>query len=71
MSLTKPSKGVVVAFEEERGLGTLRGEDGSEVPFHCVAVADGSRRVEVGRSVVYLVGPGHRGVLEATVVVAL
>jgi cold shock CspA family protein len=60
-----PCSGVVSAFEEERGLGTVDTEDGERYDFHCTAMVDGSRSVEVGRPVLFVVRPGHRGRLEA------
>jgi cold shock protein len=60
-----PRQGVVSAFEEERGLGTVTDEDGATFDFHCSALVDGTRSVEVGRAVVFVVRPGHRGRLEA------
>ncbi|MFN2606980.1 MAG: cold shock domain-containing protein [Acidimicrobiales bacterium] len=58
--------GVVIDFDEGRGLGTVRGEDGREVSFHCTAVADGTRTVPVGARVAYSVVAGHLGRWEAT-----
>ena len=60
-----PSTGTVVAFDEHRGYGTVRAEDGRELFFHCTAIADGSRRIDVGAGVVFAVVPGHRGTREA------
>lgn len=60
-----PRRGVVTAFDDDRGLGTVTGEDGSALSFHCTAVLDGSRFVEVGTEVLYDVAPGHLGRLEA------
>ncbi len=57
--------GVVVDFDEARGLGTLEADDGELVPFHCVAIADGSRSVPVGARVRYRLAMGPTGVLEA------
>jgi cold shock CspA family protein len=64
-----PRQGVVSAFEEDRGLGTVTDEDGAAFDFHCTALVDGTRTVEVGRAVVFVVRPGHRGRLEAREVV--
>lgn len=58
--------GVVVAFDELRGLGVIRGDDGADVPFHCTAIADGSRTVETGRRVRFDVVPGLLGRWEAS-----
>jgi cold shock CspA family protein len=56
----------VVAFDEARGWGAVRGDDGRELFFHCTAVADGSRRIAVGAAVGYRVVPGHLGRWEAS-----
>ena len=60
-----PRRGVVTAFDDTRGLGTVTGDDGRALPFHCTAIVDGSRFVEVGTAVLYDVAPGHVGRLEA------
>ncbi|MGH9082092.1 MAG: cold-shock protein [Acidimicrobiales bacterium] len=53
--------GTVVAFDPERGLGTVEADDGQSLPFHCTAVADGSRSVAVGARVAFEVAAGHLG----------
>lgn len=65
--------GRVVAFDEQAGLGEIErrssprpgGGDGSpvgaRVPFHCVSIADGSRTVEVGAEVAFLLRLGRDG----------
>jgi cold shock CspA family protein len=58
--------GVVAEFDEPRGLGVIRGDDGADVPFHCTAIADGSRTVETGRRVRFEVVPGLLGHWEAS-----
>jgi cold shock CspA family protein len=58
-------RGRVVAFDEHVGTGTVEGDDGRSLPFHCVAIADGSRRIDVGTAVAYEVAPGHLGRYEA------
>jgi cold shock CspA family protein len=57
--------GVVAGFDEDRGLGTIAADDGTDVPFHCTAIADGTRTIPVGRSVRFLVVPGRLGRWEA------
>ena len=57
--------GRVVEFDEHVGLGTVEGEDGTRLGFHCVAIADGSRRIDVGATVTYEVVPGRLGRYEA------
>ena len=61
-----PGTGVVAEFDEPRGLGVIRGDDGADVPFHCTAIADGSRTVETGRRVRFVVVPGLLGRWEAS-----
>ena len=58
--------GTVVEFDEHRGYGTVRGDDGSEHFFHCTAVADGTRTIAVGTAVTYGVVAGRLGRWEAT-----
>jgi cold shock CspA family protein len=66
-----PGRGTVVVFDDPRGLGVVRSEDGVEHPFHCTAVADGSRAVAVGTAVAYRVVPGRMGRWEATAITPL
>jgi cold shock CspA family protein len=61
-----PGTGVVAEFDEPRGLGVIRGDDGADVPFHCTAIADGSRTAETGRRVRFEVVPGLLGRWEAS-----
>ncbi len=44
-------RGVVSAFDESAGLGTISGAEGVEYPFHCIEIADGSRTIEPGAEV--------------------
>ncbi len=60
--------GRVVEFDEHRGLGTIEGDDGRGTSFHCVAIADGSRRIDVGTRVDYEVVPGRLGRWEAAAI---
>ena len=57
--------GVVTAFDEPRGLGTIE-SDGTEYPFHCTALLDGTRTVEVGTPVTFDVRAAGMGRWEAT-----
>ena len=59
------TRGIVVAFDEHRGYGTVRATDGRELFFHCTGIADGSRSIPVGAEVFFAVVPGHRGRWEA------
>ncbi|MBU6233196.1 MAG: hypothetical protein KJS64_03000 [Acidobacteria bacterium] len=44
--------GVVSAFDEVRGEGVVTSDAGIDFYFHCVALADGTRRIDVGARVV-------------------
>ena len=57
--------GRVEAFDDHRGDGRLRTDEGEVFYFHCVNIADGSRRVEVGERVTARRGVGHLGRDEA------
>ncbi len=57
--------GTVTAFDEPRGLGTIDA-DGASYPFHCTALLDGSRTVEVGTAATFEVRPAGMGRWEAT-----
>jgi cold shock CspA family protein len=58
--------GVVAAFDEPRGLGVVRADgDGAEVPFHCTAIADGTRTIPVGQPVRFRLVAGRLGRWEA------
>jgi cold shock CspA family protein len=65
MAAFESGSGVVEAFDERRGLGTIVADDGDVLPFHCTAIADGSRTVEAGRRVEFRVAPGLSGRWEA------
>ena len=43
--------GRVTQFDDAKGLGTVTAVDGREYLFHCVEIADGSRRIAVGQQV--------------------
>jgi cold shock CspA family protein len=59
--------GKVVAFDERRGLGEVE-SDGERYPFHCTAIAHGSRVIEVGAPVEFAIAPGPLGHWEATAI---
>ena len=58
-------QGVVAAFDEHKGYGTVRADDGAELFFHCTRIADGTRTIAEGAVVTFTVVPGHRGRYEA------
>ncbi len=48
--------GTVTAFDESSGLGTVTADGGTDFPFHCVSIADGSRSIEPGTRVSFETG---------------
>ena len=60
-----PHHGRVASFDQARGLGEVRADDGTAFGFHATAIADGSRTSAVGTEVRFTVAPGHRGRYEA------
>ncbi|MCL4445639.1 MAG: cold shock domain-containing protein [Actinobacteria bacterium] len=58
--------GTVVIFDAERGLGEVEDSSGERFGFHCTAIADGSRMIDVGAVVNFLLTLGHMGRIEAT-----
>lgn len=63
--------GTVTGFDADAGLGEIEESTGERFAFHCTAITDGSRDIDEGRSVGFLVGPGGPGVWEAVSVVPL
>jgi hypothetical protein len=59
-------QGRVTDFDVAGGWGEVRDEQsGSSYPFHCTAIADGSRLIDVGTDVVFGLAPGRMGRWEA------
>jgi cold shock CspA family protein len=63
--LLRSHAGVVTSFDTDAGVGVVTAVDGSSYPFHCTAIFDGSRRIDGGTTVRFLVVPGQLGALEA------
>ncbi|MDZ7674220.1 MAG: cold shock domain-containing protein [Acidimicrobiales bacterium] len=57
--------GVVTSFDDHRGLGTIADDEGTVFDFHCAAIADGTRTIEVDARVRFAVVAGHLGRWEA------
>lgn len=55
--MTGAATGVVASFDDHAGLGEIHADDGRTVPFHCVAIADGSRTIAVGLRVRFELQP--------------
>jgi cold shock CspA family protein len=60
--------GVVTSFDDRAGLGTVTADDGTEYPFQCTQIADGTRTIAVGTPVTFDVRPWHQGRYEAVVI---
>jgi cold shock CspA family protein len=58
-------RGLVSAFDEHRGIGEVADHEGRTVPFHCTAIADGTRAIEVGAEVEFRLVTGPIGIEEA------
>lgn len=61
-------RGTVVEFDDPRGIGMVRSVAGVEYPFHCTAIADGTRTVDVGSAVRWSVAAGRLGRWEAVAI---
>jgi cold shock CspA family protein len=60
--LTEPTVlGVVAEWDDDRGLGVVRADDGRDLVLQCTSLADGSRTTEVGTRVSFTVAAGHHG----------
>ena len=57
--------GRVTAFDDPRGLGEVTADDGTTYPFHCTAIADGTRTIAEGATVHFEVVAGRMGRWEA------
>lgn len=63
------ASGTVTSYDSPGGLGVITAENGTTYPFHCTALADGTREIEVGRTVAFTIAAGHQGRFEATEIV--
>lgn len=63
-------RGTVAAFDEFVGLGEIEA-DGERLAFHCTQLEDGTRSVEVGRAVEFVVTAGPFAAPEATAITKL
>ncbi|MHB1088147.1 MAG: hypothetical protein ACYC19_05210 [Acidimicrobiales bacterium] len=53
--------GRITTFDEARGDGTFRSDDGEDFYFHCVVIANGSRTITVGARAEAVRCVGHLG----------
>jgi len=58
-------RGTVTGFDVPAGWGVITAESGEHIPFHCTAIADGSRDITVGLAVRFDLGAGRMGRFEA------
>ena len=65
-----PVRGVVAAFDDHVGAGTVAAADGATWWFHCTRIADGSRSIAAGTDVWFTLAPGPTG-FEAVAVTPL
>ena len=61
-------RGVVTAFDDAAGLGTITADDGTPYPFHCTAIADGTRTIAVDTAVEFEPRPARHGCYEASAI---
>jgi cold shock CspA family protein len=61
-------RGVVSSFDDDAGLGTITADDGTTFAFHCAAIADGTRTIEVNTKVDFERRPAHHGTWEAAAI---
>ena len=71
MATRPPLRGSVTGFDPDVGLGTLRTDDGTEYAFHLTAIADRTREIDVGATVVFDVVAGPDGTYEAAAIVKI
>jgi cold shock protein len=60
--------GRVESFDELVGRGRIEARGGLHFPFHCTAIADGTRTIAPDTAVRFRLVPGPLGTLEATAV---
>ncbi len=58
--------GRVATFDDFVGRGEIEARGGFRFPFHCTAIADGSRTITPDTAVKFRLVPGPLGALEAT-----
>ena len=60
--------GRIATFDDHAGRGEIEAGGGMRFPFHCTAIADGSRTVAPDTPVKFRLRPGPLGALEATAI---
>jgi cold shock CspA family protein len=62
--------GRVASFDDFTGRGELEAHGGLRFPFHCTAIADGTRTIAPDTVVKFRLAPGPLGALEAVAITA-
>jgi cold shock CspA family protein len=57
--------GRIATFDEHAGRGEIEARGGMHFPFHCTAIADGTRTIDPDPAVKFRLVPGPLGALEA------
>jgi cold shock CspA family protein len=60
--------GRIASFDDHVGRGEVEARGGMHFPFHCTAIADGTRTIAPDTAVRFRLEPGPLGALEATAV---
>ena len=60
----RAGRGTVASFDQAVGLGVVEAA-GGRYPFHCTQIGDGSRTIEPGTEVTFIVLAGRQGTWEA------
>jgi cold shock protein len=60
--------GRIASFDDFVGRGQIEARGGLQFPFHCTAIADGSRTIDPDTPVRFRIVPGPLGALEATAI---
>lgn len=58
-------RGTIASFDGHIGLGVISTADEIRYDFHCTAIADGTRAIDPGTEVCFVVGPAGPGRWEA------
>ncbi|MFP4511412.1 MAG: cold-shock protein [Acidimicrobiales bacterium] len=58
--------GTVTDFDDAAGYGTVTDSGGEQWFFHCTAIADGTRTIEIGTQVAFEIVAGRLGAWEAS-----
>jgi hypothetical protein len=60
--------GRIASFDDFVGRGEVEARGGLHFPFHCTAIADGSRTIAPDTAVRFRLAPGPLGALEAVAI---